>query len=95
MSSHVYILSSRPFGTLYIGVTSDLGRRMVEHKTAVHAGFASRYGVNRLVWMEEYPRIVDAIAREKMLKKWRRAWKVALIEATNPQWDDLFETLNQ
>jgi putative endonuclease len=88
------MLSSRPYGTLYIGVTRDLGRRIAEHKSATVPGFSARYGVHRLVWMEDYERIVDAIAREKALKKWRRAWKIALLEAMNPAWDDLFHTLN-
>ena len=91
---HVYILASRPYGTLYIGVTSNLGRRMFEHKSETYPGFASQYGVHRLVWMEDYASIVDAIVREKALKKWRRAWKIALIEEHNPGWDDLFDTLN-
>ena len=94
MPYHVYLLSSRPYGTLYLGVTRDLGRRMVEHKSGATPGFAAHYGVHRLVWMEEYDRIVDAIAREKALKKWRRDWKIALIEAMNPGWDDLFHSLN-
>jgi putative endonuclease len=67
---------------------------MVEHKSATIPGFSARYGVHRLVWMEDYERIVDAVAREKALKKWRRAWKIALIEAMNPQWDDLVPALN-
>ena len=91
---YVYPLSSRPYGTLYLGVTNDLGRRVYEHKTKAHAGFTATYGVDRLVWMEWYDSIVDAIAREKMLKKWRRAWKIALIEETNPTWDDLYAILN-
>ena len=94
MQCHVYLLSSRPYGTLYLGVTRDLGRRMVEHRDGTTPGFTSRYGVYRLVWMEPYDRLVDAIAREKMLKKWRRDWKIALIEDHNPTWDDLFPTLN-
>ncbi len=92
---YVYLLASRPYGTLYLGVTNDLGRRVYEHKTRAHAGFTATYGVDRLVWMEWYDSIVDAIAREKMLKKWRRDWKVALIEEVNPTWDDLYAILNQ
>ena len=88
------MLSSRPYGTLYTGVTRDLGRRMIEHKAAATPGFTARYGVHRLVWMEDYERIVDATGREKALKKWRRDWKIALIETMNPTWDDLFPTLN-
>ena len=92
---YVYLLSSRPYGTLYLGVTRDLGRRVYEHKTKAHPGFTATNGVDRLVWMEAYDSIVDAIAREKMLKKWRRDWKIALIEEMNPAWDDLYLILNQ
>jgi putative endonuclease len=81
-------------GTLYNGVTNDLGRRIWEHKTRVNIGFASCYGVDRLVWYEVYPRIDEAITREKALKKGRRAWKVALIEELNPDWADLYAVLN-
>ena len=88
------MLSSRPYGTLYLGVTRDLGRRRVEHKSAGIPGFTAHYGVHRLVWMEDYERIVDAVAREKALKTWRRAWNIALLEAMNPDWNDLFDTLN-
>ncbi len=95
MTYFVYMLASRRNGTLYIGVTNDLWRRVHEHKTKRHIGFTSRYGVDQLVWIEAYEQIDDAIGREKMLKKWRRAWKIALIEADNPTWRDLYETLNQ
>ncbi len=91
---HVYMLSSRPYGTLYLGVTSNLARRVFEHKGKAQPGFTATYGVDRLVWMEEYSSIVDAIAREKMLKKWRRDWKIALIEEMNPLWEDLYDKLN-
>lgn len=94
MPSHVYLLASRPYGTLYLGVTSNLGRRIVEHKHKVYPGFSAKYGIDRLVWMEDYDRIVDAIAREKTINRWRRAWKVALIEEANPKWIDLFYRLN-
>ena len=94
MPSHVYLLASRPHGTLYLGVTRELGRRIVEHKRKAHPGFTATYGVDRLVWMEAYDRILDAIAREKQIKTWRRAWKVALIEEMNPTWADLFDRLN-
>ena len=85
----VYILASRRNGTLYAGVTSDLMRRTLEHKERRNPGFASRYGVDRLVWFEEYASIIQARGREHALKKWRRAWKLALIEETNPDWDEL------
>jgi len=78
---------------LYIGVTNDLARRVFEHREGTGARFAKRYGVKLLVYFESYPDIRDAIAREKMLKKWRRDWKLQLIEANNPQWCDLYESL--
>ena len=90
---HVYILASRRNGTLYTGVTTDLVRRVWEHRESVTPGFTSRYGVKRLVWYDECSDIVSAIAREKQIKRWRRAWKLALIEARNPQWLDLLDQL--
>ena len=92
---YVYILASRRHGTLYIGVTNDLGRRVWEHKEKLYPGFSRRYGVTRLVWYEAYERIEDAIAREKALKKWRRDWKLRLIEEMNPEWEDLYQVLNR
>jgi putative endonuclease len=91
---YVYILASDRNGTLYVGVTSDLSRRVWEHKEGLTPGFTSKHGVVRLVWYEEYSDISDAITREKRLKRWRRAWKLRLIEAHNPQWLDLYETWN-
>jgi putative endonuclease len=85
----VYLLASRRNGTLYLGVTNDLDRRVSEHRQHEFSGFTSKYGVTRLVWCEHFPRIDDAIATEKRLKRWRRAWKIALIERQNPNWDDL------
>jgi putative endonuclease len=90
----VYILSSKRNGTLYIGVTNDLSRRIYEHKTKANAGFTSRYGVQMLIWYEEYSDINEAIAREKSLKRWERSWKLKLIEDFNPEWKDLYEELN-
>jgi len=87
----VYILASRPQGTLYIGVTRALGKRVWEHKTHAIKGFTDRYGVCRLVWYEVHETMEAAIAREKALKEWHRAWKTKLIEATNPAWRDLFD----
>ena len=92
MSGWVYIMASRQNGTIYIGVTSDLQGRAYEHRTSTRPGFTSRYGCERLVWYERHDNIVEAIAREKELKKWRRAWKLYLIEGFNAEWDDLFET---
>jgi putative endonuclease len=86
----VYILASDIGGTLYIGVTNDLVRRVYEHRTNAVPGFSGRYGVHRLVYYEQFSDIESAIRREKRLKKWNRAWKIELIEKTNPNWIDLF-----
>ncbi len=89
----VYILASRRHGTLYIGVTSNLLARLVQHREGLIPGFTKAYGVHRLVWYEFYDRMIEAIDREKALKKWRRDWKVELIEQMNPDWSDLYPTL--
>ncbi len=89
----VYILTNRPNGTLYIGVTSDLARRIQQHRDGTADGFTKRYGLHRLVHAERHEDIRDAIRREKTLKGWRRAWKVNLILANNPEWADLAECL--
>lgn len=91
MSRHgyVYILASSKNGTLYTGVTSDLAGRLLQHRTGTGSRFAARYGVVRLVWFDEYDLIVDAIAREKAIKKWPRRWKIKLIEERNPGWNDI------
>ena len=90
---YVYILASKRNGTLYIGVTSDLAERIRKHKEGTFKGFTEQYGVGRLVYFEEHSDVRDAIAREKQLKKWRRAWKLRLIEKQNPEWDDLYDQL--
>lgn len=87
---YVYILASRIGGTLYIGVTNDLVRRCYEHREKLADGFTRRYGVSRLVYFECFDEPVNAIRREKQLKKWNRPWKVRLIETDNPNWDDLY-----
>ena len=87
----VYILASQRNGTLYVGVTSDLTRRMFEHQNGLSQGFTSKYGVQRLVYLEPHETAEAAITREKQIKKWRRAWKLELIERQNPQWRDLTE----
>ncbi|HEY3776518.1 MAG TPA: GIY-YIG nuclease family protein [Rhizomicrobium sp.] len=92
-SYYVYILASRRNGTLYAGVTSDLVRRASQHRNDVLGGFTSRYGVHRLVWYEAYQDVNVAINRETCIKRWRRAWKLDLIEAMNPYWKDLFDEL--
>ena len=86
----VYILASDRNGTLYVGVTNDLYARVMEHREGLVPGFTKRYGVKRLVYFEEHSDIEAAIAREKSIKRWRRAWKLQLIEQTNPQWRDLW-----
>ena len=85
----VYILANRRNGTLYTGVTADLMRRISEHRLGLIPGVTLEYSTKRLVWMEAHGEILSAIAREKQLKKWNRAWKINLIEATNPDWHDL------
>jgi len=92
-SYYVYLLASRQHGTLYVGVTRDLLRRAYQHKTRAGEGFTSRYSVHLLVWFETYDDPLSAIAREKEIKKWRREWKINLIERSNPEWVDLYETL--
>jgi putative endonuclease len=91
---YVYILASRPQGTLYIGVTNDLVRRVYEHREGVVDGFSKTYGVKMLVYYECHEDVQRAIEREKTMKHWSRAWKVALIERQNPQWVDLWPGLN-
>ncbi len=90
---HVYILASAKNGTLYIGVTSDLVRRVWEHREGMIPGFTKRYDVKMLVHSEEFGDIRDAIDRETRLKKWKRRWKLELIEKMNPDWSDLYETI--
>jgi putative endonuclease len=85
----VYILASARNGTLYTGVTSALQRRVLQHKLGTFEGFSKTYGCKALVWYETHPTMFDAIQREKRIKRWRREWKLALIEAQNPQWRDL------
>ena len=89
----VYILCSKPHGTLYIGVTNDLSRRIEEHRNKTFSGFTQKYAVNRLVYFESFQYVYDALQREKQLKKWNRAWKIALIEKANPQWRNFYSSL--
>jgi putative endonuclease len=89
----VYILASRIGGTLYIGVTNDLMRRVYEHKMGLADGFTKKYRVHRLVYFEQHGDIRAAILREKQMKKWNRAWKIKLIEEKNPNWDDLYPSI--
>ena len=90
MAGFVYILASKKNGTLYIGVTGDLIRRVHEYREGSVRGFTDRYAVKHLVYFEQYDDMRDAIQREKTVKKWSRAWKISLIEDTNPDWSDLF-----
>ena len=87
----VYMLASAPRGTLYTGVTSNLVQRVAQHKAKLVEGFSSRYGLDKLVWYELHDTAETAILREKQLKRWRRLWKIELIESTNCHWRDLFE----
>jgi putative endonuclease len=89
-SPAVYLLASSRNGTLYVGVTSDLCSRVLQHREGKMPGFTKRYGVKMLVWFEGHDTMDGAIAREKQIKEWRRAWKIELIEKTNPNWLDLF-----
>ena len=92
---YVYLLASGKHGTLYLGVTNDLVRRTYEHRTKATPGFTSRYNVVRLVWFECYDDPENAIAREKEIKKWRREWKIRLIEEANLDWVDLYPSITR
>jgi putative endonuclease len=89
----VYILTNKPYGVLYIGVTSNLIQRIWQHKNHLTDGFSKKYNVNKLVYIEQCSEITSAIAREKQLKKWNRLWKIELIEKYNPQWQDLYSSI--
>ena len=93
MAGYLYVLASRRHGTLYIGVTTDLPKRIYEHRNGLVPGFTRKYGVKRLVYVETYDDVSDAIVREKRMKEWQRAWKIRLIEEDNPHWDDLAVSL--
>ncbi len=93
MIYYVYILASQRNGTLYIGVTSDLIKRVYEHKNDLVPGFTQKYRVKQLVYFEQTASVEEATLREKRLKKWNRQWKMELIEKINPEWDDLYERL--
>jgi putative endonuclease len=91
----VYIMTNKRNGTLYIGVTSDLIKRVWEHKNNLVEGFTKRYGLHQLVWYELHETMESAIQREKRLKDWKRKWKLELIEGTNPNWQDLYDGIVQ
>ena len=95
MGYHVYILASGRNGTLYVGMTNDLVRRIWEHKNNMVEGFTKKHGIHHLVWFETAQTAEAAITREKQIKKWRRAWKLELIESGNPEWRDLYEDITQ
>ena len=93
MGGWVYILSNKPGGMLYTGVTSDIAARMMQHRAGTGSAFCRKYGIKRLVYAEPHGDIRDAITREKAIKAWKRAWKLELIEKMNPSWDDLFDRI--
>ena len=90
MAFYVYIITNKPKGVLYIGMTNDLTRRVYKHKQKIIEGFGKRYNLNKLVYVEEHGTPLDAITREKQLKNWHRDWKIELIESINPQWNNLY-----
>src|SRR5689334_8551034 len=90
----VYLLASKPYGTLYVGSTFGLARRVWQHKTRAIPGFTAKYDVDRLVWFETHERLETALVRERQIKKWKRDWKINLIERENPHWADLYPSLS-
>jgi putative endonuclease len=94
MSFYVYILASAPYGTLYIGYTDNLAKRIDEHREKVRGGFTEKYGVTSLVWFENFELRENAFRRERQMKEWKRKWKIELTEAENPEWRDLYDDLN-
>ncbi len=94
MSFSVYLLASSRNGTLYLGMTDDLARRVHEHRTRIRPSFSARYNVSRLVWYEQHDSRETAFVRERQIKDWHRRWKLRLIEEMNPEWHDLYDTLN-
>jgi len=95
MRFYVYMLASRRNGTLYVGITNDLNRRVWQHQNDIYEGFTTKYGVHRLVWFEAYDTMDPAVQREKRIKKWKRTWKINLIEQDNPNWSDLTWKITQ
>jgi putative endonuclease len=91
---YVYLLSSQPHGTVYVGKTTDLLKRVWEHKNKVVSSFTAKYGVDRLVWFEVHESLEAAFRREKQIKSWKRTWKIQLIEKDNPDWVDLYGSLS-
>lgn len=93
MPYFVYILASRPRGVLYVGITNDPARRIYQHREGLADGFTKRFQVKHLVYVESHDDVRDAIAREKRIKRWKRDWKIELVERTNPDWNDLYENI--
>ena len=93
LGGYVYIMTNKPFGVLYTGVTADMAARAFQHREGTGSKFCRRYNCDKLVLVEQYLTIEEAIAREKAIKAWRRLWKLELIQAANPNWDDLYEQL--
>jgi putative endonuclease len=89
---YVYILANKPYGTLYTGVTSNLPERVYQHREGVASEFTKKYGVTKLMWWEDHETVVAAIQRETSIKRWKRNWKIDLINRTNPDWKDLYES---
>ena len=89
----VYLITNKPYGTLYAGVTNDLVRRVYEHKNGFAEGFSKRHDLGQLVWYEAHEDVLAAISREKLIKKWWRDWKINLIQGMNPEWDDLYPSI--
>ncbi|MFN9030986.1 MAG: GIY-YIG nuclease family protein [Betaproteobacteria bacterium] len=92
-AAYVYIMTNKPYGTLYTGVTSDLVKRVWQHREGLADGFTKEHGLKTLVWYERHESMLEAIARDKRIKRSHRDWKVNLIQAMNPSWDDLFESI--
>ena len=90
---YVYLITNERYGTLYVGITNDLVRRIYEHREGTVQGFSKQHGLSRLVWFEAHDDVLAAIEREKAVKRWRRDWKMNLIQAMNPNWDDLYESI--
>ncbi|RJT25677.1 GIY-YIG nuclease family protein [Chakrabartia godavariana] len=94
MGGFVYIMTNKPLGVLYVGVTSSLAERVMAHREGRGSVFCRQWDLRRLVYVEHHPTIEGAIAREKTLKKWKRVWKLRLIAKSNPNWDDLYQSIN-
>ena len=91
----VYMMTNKPYGTLYIGITNDLARRVYEHREGMIKGFTKRHGLKILVWYAEFTTAIEAISYEKKIKRWQRDWKMQLVENFNPVWRDLYEDINK